>query len=89
MLVTAGVVITDEGHLVDGDGEQVEPARLGNPSQAGTDGGRIAGLHVRVFLGAGSATDLELSLAAVAVGDDAVHQHPRIPLAVSRRTPIR
>jgi len=72
MLVAGGIVIPDERHLADGDGEQVEPARLGRPSQAGIDRGRVAGLQARAALGAGGAADLELSLAAVAAGDDAV-----------------
>src|SRR6266436_884567 len=42
MLVAGGVVVTDEGHFADGDGEQMEPARLGTPSQAGGDCGGIA-----------------------------------------------
>jgi hypothetical protein len=33
MLVAGGVVVADERHLADGDGEQVEMAGLGNPSQ--------------------------------------------------------
>src|SRR5690348_4898201 len=76
VLVAGGVVIADERHLADGDGEQVEPARLGSPAEAGTDRGRVAGLDIRVALGAGGATDLELPLAAIAAGDHAVHQDP-------------
>src|SRR5215471_7427501 len=76
VLVAGGVVVADERHLADGNGEQVEPARLWHPAQAGTDRIRVAGLYIRVALGAGGATDLELALAAVAARDDAVHQDP-------------
>jgi hypothetical protein len=78
MLVTGGVVVPDEGHLLDAHGEQMEPSRLGIPAQRGTHGAGVAALDIAVMLNPGHAADLELSLTPVPAGDHAVHQDARI-----------
>jgi hypothetical protein len=59
MLVPGGIVVANEGHLVDVDREQVEPARCRAPSEGGSHRFGVAVLHPRVVLGAGRAADLE------------------------------
>src|SRR2546428_10241382 len=47
VLVTGSVVITDERHLLDADGEQVEPPWIRAPPQGAGHLLRVAALHSR------------------------------------------
>jgi Regulator of chromosome condensation (RCC1) repeat len=76
------VVVTDERHLADADGKQVEPPWIGVPPQAASHLPGVAGLHGRVLHCACDTADLELPFAAVPAGDHAVHQDARVPQQV-------
>src|SRR5712691_7259738 len=75
VLVTGSVVVTDERHLLDADGKQVEPPWNRAPPQGAGHLLRVAALHSRFLLSARSAADLELPFTAVPAGDHAVHEH--------------
>src|SRR6266567_1350005 len=83
VLVPGGVVIANEGDLVDADREQVGLSRLRAPAEADCHRVGVAALHRWIVLGTCGAADLELPFGAIAVGDHAVHEDARVSQEVA------
>src|ERR1051326_8865191 len=74
----------DERHVLDVNAEEVELADLRTPAEVVRYCVRYPGVQLAVVFRHGAATYLELTLAAVPVGDDAVDQYPRVATDISR-----
>ena len=84
MLVARCLVVSDERDLRDVDAEEVETARLRPPAQGPCRRLGVAALRLRVGPGPNQTADFQLTFAAVATGDNAVHQHARIAVEIGR-----
>jgi len=79
VLAASGVLIADDGHLLDIHGEQVKSPGLRIRAErcCHRDRDRVARLNTEVVPGDRPAADLGFSLPAVRASDRAVHQDPR------------
>src|SRR5436853_6526167 len=74
----------DERDVLDVNAEEVELADFCSPAEVVRYCVRYPSIQLRVSFRHGAAAYLELTLAAVTVGDDAVDKYPRVTMEIPR-----